>query len=158
MKFYGSLTNRLEEGKQFVKQIEVGTGVTEYLWSDTHAYEVTKVISQTNFFVRRYDRKCKGQINDWQLISNPNNPEIEVVKRNNIWYRVTRYSKKNLIKRAYEMRKSFKNEEVAYNYFLCMSGLTQKQKEKIESGKEVKQYSKFNISVGKAEEYFDYEF
>jgi len=160
MKFYGSLQNRLEEGKQFVNQIEVGTGITEYLWSDTHAYEVTKVINQNNFYARKYDRKLIGGCysNEWQLISNENNPEFEVVKRNNIWYKVTRHSKEHFLKIAYEMRENFGNEEVAYKYFLCMSGLTPKQKEKIEAGKEVKQYTKFNISIGKAQEYFDYEF
>ena len=36
-KWYGSLNNRLEENRQFCEKIEVGTGVTEYMYSDRKA-------------------------------------------------------------------------------------------------------------------------
>ena len=37
MKWYGSINNRIEENRMFCDVIEVGTGVTEYSWSDRHA-------------------------------------------------------------------------------------------------------------------------
>ena len=42
MKLYGSLNNRLEENHMFCDVIEVGTDMTEYLYTDRHAYEVLK--------------------------------------------------------------------------------------------------------------------
>lgn len=45
-KWYGSLNNRLEENKMFCEEIKVGTGLTEYFYSDRHPYEVVKVIDQ----------------------------------------------------------------------------------------------------------------
>ena len=41
MKLCGSLNNRLEENRMFCDTIEVGTGMTEYLYSDRHAYELS---------------------------------------------------------------------------------------------------------------------
>ena len=37
--WYGNLTNRLEEGRNFTgREIAVGDDITEYLWSDRHCY------------------------------------------------------------------------------------------------------------------------
>ena len=44
-KWYGSLNNRLDEGKTF-GDIKVGTGVTEMCWSDRHPYEVVEIIDE----------------------------------------------------------------------------------------------------------------
>ena len=51
MKWYGNLTNRLEEGRQF-EEIKPGTDITMYLWSDRHCYYVTEVIDEKHIKVR----------------------------------------------------------------------------------------------------------
>lgn len=142
------------------KEIKVGTGMTKYSWSDRHAYEVVKVNDQTNVFVREYDHEHIGEAmtNTWKLISNENNPVIELKLRNGVWYRVSYYSKEKWLEMA-QKDNSWKTVEAAYNYYKFMSGLTEKQLEKIEQGKTVKAYKKFgNVSFGVAEYYYDYEF
>lgn len=163
MKFYGSLDNRLEENRMYCDKIEVGTGMTQYYYSDRHAYEVVKVVDQTNVFVREYDHKLKGEAfsNQWELISNESNPVIELKLRNGVWMKVTNYSKEVWLATAKEWveKGECRTIESAYDYFKTMSGLTEKEKEKIEAGKIVKKLRKFgNISFGVAEYYYDYEF
>lgn len=162
MKLYGSLNNRLEENKMYCKEIKVGTGMTKYSYSDREAYEVVMVNDQTNVFVRRYDHKAVGEpmTNSWQLISNEDNPVIELKFKNGVWYQVIEYTKELWLNNAKDMAKE-KTEKVElyYDYCKAMSGLTVKEKEKIENGKTVKKLRKFgNISFGVAEYYFDYEF
>ena len=74
--------------------------------------------------------------------------------------RVINYNKEMWMSNAVEMAKEDKERvEIYYNYCKCMSGLTDKEKEKIESGKIVKKLRKFgNVSFGVAEYYYDYEF
>lgn len=162
-KLYGSLQNRMEENKMFCNEIKVGTGMTRYYFSDRHAYEVVKVIDQTNVFVRKYDHKAVGEAmsNQWELISNENNPVIELKLKNGVWMQVINYSKDMWManaKRDFEKGWT-RTIESAYEYYKCMSGLTDKEKEKIESGKIVKKLRKFgNVSFGVAEYYYDYEF
>ena len=52
-KWYGNVMNRLAENGPSAP-IEVGTDITEYLWSDRECYYVTEVISQKCVKVRRY--------------------------------------------------------------------------------------------------------
>ena len=88
MKWYGNITNRAMENSMYTDEIKVGTGVTHYLWSDRHAYEVVKVIDQKHLYIRKYDHKCVGgpYSNDWELISNSNNDVQYVTKRGKYWY------------------------------------------------------------------------
>lgn len=99
-KWYGSLNNRLDENQKEIPNIEVGMGVTEYLWSDRHAYEVTKVVNQKDVFIRRYDVKHIGEYgnDEWELISNENNKEMEVVYRYGNWYLKIIYTTESLNK------------------------------------------------------------
>lgn len=163
-KLYGSLDNRLEEGRQFVKEIKVGTGVTEYGYSDRHPYEVTKVIDQKHISIRamdykRIDKNGMSDAQSYEYISNEKNPEMELEKRGDVWYRVRKFSKAMWMEMAEEhLERGFKTKEVAYNYFRAMAGLTDKQYQNIEAGKEVKKYIKMNISIGTMEKYFDYSF
>lgn len=53
MKWYGNLTNRLEEGRT-VPEIKEGMDITMYLWSDRDCYFVTEVIDQKHIKVKRY--------------------------------------------------------------------------------------------------------
>lgn len=143
--WYGSLQNRLEENKMFCEEIKVGTGMTEYSYSDRHAYEVTQVINQKHVFVRELDHKATGEpmSNTWELTSNPDNPEIEMVFRYNHWHSVCTWTQEK-IDRIIERD----------GYFLDWHGV----QEKLKTKSEVKTYSKMNISFGVADYYYDYSF
>lgn len=52
-KVYGSLVNRLEEGRT-VKEIRPNMDLTMYYWSDRTCYYVTEVINQKNIKVKKY--------------------------------------------------------------------------------------------------------
>lgn len=163
MKLFGSLENRLEEGQQFVKEIKVGDGVTEYFYSDCKPYEVTDVVDQKHIFIRsmnakRTDGEGMSDCQSYEYSSDKNAPKIELVNRNGVWYEVKEYSKDLWLELAKRDIKGFKDIEVAYKYFKMMSGLTLKQQEKVEQGKIVKKYSKMNISIGVMKKYFDYSF
>lgn len=55
-KWYGSISNRIEEGRNYNddKLIHEGDDITMYYWSDCTCYYVTKVIDQKHIFVRKY--------------------------------------------------------------------------------------------------------
>ena len=64
-KIYGSLNNRIEEGRNYTgREIRVGDDVTEYLWSDRHPYYVTEVTNQKHIKIHPYavcaDRSKEG--------------------------------------------------------------------------------------------------
>ena len=90
-KWYGSVMNRLEENGMYCDEIKVGTGMTEYGWSDRKPYEVIKVIDQKHIVVRALDHEKaddKPMSNHWILKSNEFNREIEMVYRYNHWSKV----------------------------------------------------------------------
>lgn len=67
MKLYGSLTNRVEEGKNYThRDIKVGDDITMYYWSDRTCYYITRVVDQKHIFVRKYriiaDKEKEGGI------------------------------------------------------------------------------------------------
>ncbi len=164
MKYYGSVLNRLQENQMICSVIEVGTGVTEYFFSDRIPYEVTKVLNQEHVFIRRMnairiDKNGMSEDQEYEYKSDTSAPEIELVKRSNgVWLRVDYYSKEKWLEMTKQHRIS-DNIQVEYNYYKLMSGLTTKQLEKIERNKEVKRYSKFGrISFGIMSCYHDYSF
>lgn len=144
--WYGSLNNRLEENKQFCKTIEVGTGVTEYFYSDRKAYEVVSVKDQKHVTIREYDHKAKGEgfTNDWELISNENNPLIELVKRGDYWYRAVTATIENV-----------NSEDINVRMWLYHNGFDINKIK--QNGKQTK-YHKMNVSFGVADYYYDYSF
>ena len=151
MKLYGSLQNRLEEGKMFCEQIEVGTGMTEYLYTDCHAYEVVEVIDQKHVIVREYDHKHVGEsfTNDWELISNENNPRLALECRGGKWYWTNTLTADDL--------KKIGNDEGGMLMRLRLS-LAGFDLEKVATkGKQTKR-KKANVSFGKAEYYYDFSF
>ena len=91
-KWYGSLQNRIEENRQYVPTIEVGTGVTEYFYTDRTPYEVIAVTDQKHVTIRRLDHRPKPDMkpytNDWDYFSNEKYPSIDLVKRGKYWYSV----------------------------------------------------------------------
>ena len=165
MKFYGSLQNRLEEGKNFVGEIKIGTGVTEYGYSDRTPYEVIEVINQKHIIIRaldykRIDNNGMSDAQAYEYTSNVNNIKYELVLRNGTWFKVYEINKENWLKGAERLVKenSFKTTDGAYRYLRAMAGLTDKQYEKVDLGKSIKKYIKMNISVGYADRYYDYSF
>lgn len=147
-KWYGSLDNRINEGRMFCKEITVGTGMTEYSWSDCDAYEVTEVTDQKHIKVREYDHKHTGEpmTNEWELISNPANPEREMVKRGDIWYWSTTITAEDI---------ADIDNDIDYKIRLVINGF---DIDKIrQRGKQTK-LNKANVSFGVAEYYFDYSF
>lgn len=145
-KWYGSINNRLEENRQFCETIEVGTGVTEYSWSDREAYEVVAVKDQKHCTIRRYDHRPAGEpmSNDWELISNPDNPTIDLVKRGNYWYKAVTAT-----------REHAESDDIHVSLWLCQNGF---DREKILAKGQQTKYHKMNISFGVADYYYDYSF
>ena len=154
-KWYGSVNNRIEENRMFCDEIKVGTGMTEYSWSDCHAYEVVEVKDQKHVKVREYDHKHIGEAytNNWELISNEENAVMEMVKRGNYWYYTTTVTAED-IKQFDEQAKS-EAERVEFLLWLCRLGVN---KEDVIAKGKVKKYRRANVSFGKAEYYYDYEF
>lgn len=149
MKLYGSLQNRLAEGRQYVDEIKVGTGVTEYYWSDRQPYEIIEVYNQKHFRMRRLDHKHVGDgvmDNCWELISNENNPEYELVKRGDIWYFTSTITAEDLKGREDDMELRLNVALAGFDWDRIM-----------EKGKQTRR-RKANISIGVASYYYDYEF
>lgn len=146
MKLYGSLNNRLEENHDCVDTIEVGTGMTEYLYTDRKAYEVISVADQKHIVVRLLDHKLNGEAmsNNWKLISNENNPTMNMVKRGKYWYCANTVTADIL-----------DDDNIDTRLWLAMNGFDRKVIK--EKGKQTK-YHKLNVSFGVADYYFDYEF
>ena len=147
-KWYGSVTNRLEEDRMFCDVIEVGTGMTEYSWSDRHAYEVVAVKDQKHVTVREYDHVHKGDgymDNNWELVSNPDKPERDLVKVGKYWYWTVTITASDLDAMGDECEL----------LRLCVGGFdAQKIREK---GKQTRR-TRAKVSFGVADYYYDYEF
>ena len=163
MKLYGSLQNRLMEGKDFTNgDIKVGTGVTEVSYSDRHAHEVIAVKDQNHFTIRRMKATPTGEYmsNTWKLESDETQPTYDIERINGVFYEVNYLTKEKVMERA---EKALKEDfvpntpiEKAIDYVTMF--LTAKQKERVLSGKQIKLKSKMNIAVGVQQEYYDYEF
>ena len=152
MKFYGLLDNRIEENRMFCDTIEVGTGVTEYYWSDRHAYEVIAVKDQKHVTIREYDHKKaddRPYSNNWELISNPDKPEIDIVRRGKYWYSVVSITPD-------EAQRILDHGDVYEKMWACEHGFI--LPDIAGSGKVKRKYHRMNISFGVADYYFDYEF
>lgn len=150
-KLYGSYQNRVMENKMFCDEIKVGTGMTKYYWSDRHAYEVVAVKDQKHVSVREYDHKLKGEAysNDWELISNPENPVIDLVKRGNYWYVAVTITPE-------EAKEIFEGNDIEDKLWACHNGFV--LPDIIASGKSKTKYHKWDVSFGHADYHYDYEF
>ena len=168
MRIYGSINNRFDEGHKFCKEIKVGTGMTEYMWSDRHPYEVTRVIDQEHVFVRPMDHKRTdsngmSECQDYEYISNPNYSEIEVMVRRGKWYKVFSYNKEELMKKVDELfankKEMLRTKEDELKRLCEWSNFTEKQQADFDNGKTIKKYQKWNnISFGVMEYYYDFSF
>ena len=157
-KWYGNLTNRLEEGRA-VPEIKVGTDITMYLWSDRNCYYVTEVISQKEIKVKRYhvcaDHDKEGGMGhqNWvyfKTVSERNaylkkyHPEIdypEIDETEEVWaYRYGKWMRKyTLTEENYCTDRELKSLQTKgyYNRFYDLSG---------------------NVSFGVRNYYYDWEF
>lgn len=152
--WYGSLNNRLEENRMFCDTIEVGTGMTEYSYTDRHAYEVIEVTDQKHIVVREYDHKHKGNFemsNDWELISNPNNPVKAMTKRGKYWYWTTIVT--DAILGSLESEDA--EERFRVQLFMAHNNI---DVDELKAKKVVRRYHRANVSFGVADYYYDYEF
>jgi hypothetical protein len=140
-KWYGSLNNRLEENKKFCDKIEKGTLLTEYLYSDKHAYEVVEVLNQKHVKVRKLDPiKKKGSDNydnEWTLISNPKKPIRELKFRYGKWNWVRKFTKESINDLLFIPEKIAKDLQTKDTSI---------------------QYSPTNVSFGIGEYYYDYTY
>lgn len=146
-KWYGCLQNRIEEDKQFCEEIKVGTGMTEYGWSDRHPYEVIEVINQKRVIVRKLDHRHVGDghmDNNWELISNPDNATRTMVKRGNYWYDEVTITADLL-----------DDEDINTKMFLAFNDV---DPDKLRAKGTIRKYHRAKVSFGVAEYYYDYEF
>lgn len=152
-KWYGSIDNRLEENRQFCETIEVGTGMTEYYWSDRKAYEVVEVKDQKHVKVRKYDNKGIGEpmSNDWELVSNENNPVYDMTKRGQYWYWTVEINAEILDR----IEKAEGDEKFRMMLFLAHNDVDQN---KLRAKGKITKYRRANVSFGTASYYHDYEF
>lgn len=147
MAWYGSVHNRLEENKQFCDEIKIGTGVTEYLYSDRHPYEVIDVVDQKHVYIRELDHKLIGEpySNDWELISNENNTVYYLTKRGKYWYKTITITDDILEPEI----------SVETMLFLAHNGINE---DDLRNRKKITRYHRINVSFGHASYYYDYSF
>ena len=146
--WYGNLTNRLEENKMFCDTIEVGTGVTEYYYSDRHPYEVVEVMDQKHVMVRQLDHKHVGDgcmDNNWELVSNEEYPARMLTKRGDRWYWTVTVTS-DILEKAHEIETML---------FLCHNNI---DADKLREKGKITRYHKANVSFGIADYYYDYEY
>lgn len=162
MKLYGSLQNRLVEGRDFTNgNIKVGTGVTEVLYSDRHAYEVTAVKDQNHFTIRRMKAiSMESMSNEWKLESDETQPTYDIERINGVFYEVSYLTKEKVMERAEKVLKEdcAPNTPIEKAIDFVTRLLTEKQRERVLNGKQVKLKSKMNLAIGIQQEYYDYEF
>ena len=145
--WYGNLNNRLEENKMFCDEITVGTGVTEYMYSDRHPYEVIEVKDQKHVIVRALDHKHIGDgsmDNHWELVSNENNAIFELTKRGKYWYWTVRITSDLLEK-----------DDIDTKLFLIHNSV---DPDKLREKGKITKYHRANVSFGIADYYYDYEY
>ena len=148
-RWYGSLQNRLEEDRMFCDEIKVGTGVTEYSWSDRHPYEVVAVKDQKHVTVRAMDHVHVGDgcmDNNWKLVSNENHPERRLEKRGDYWYWTVTVTAEDVA--AHE-------DDIYFRLGLCNGGF---DIETIKAKGQQTKRRRAKVSFGHAEYYYDYEF
>ena len=60
--------------------LEIGMGVTMSVGSDAYAYEIVEIKDDTHCMIRALDHKAIGDFgtNEWELVSNENNPLLEM--------------------------------------------------------------------------------
>jgi hypothetical protein len=150
-KWYGNLNNRLEENKSFVDEIKVGTKLTEYHWSDRTPWEVIAVEDQKHITVRMMNHRpapnSQSMSNDWEIFSDETMPTMKLAKRGKYWYMVFTGTKEML---EGDEKTVKQNRLYMLNHGISIEDVKEKGR--------VEKFSRINVSFGKAEYYYDYEF
>lgn len=149
--WYGSLNNRLEENRMFTDEIKVGTGMTEYLWSDRHAYEVIDVKDQKHVTVRELSHRHVGDgcmDNNWELYSDESNRTMDMEKRGKYWYSASVWTADIL---------EHIDEEDGWQIRLALAHNNIEIDDLRKRGK-IKRLHRMNVSFGHADYHYDYEF
>lgn len=158
-RWYGNIMNRLEENHDRVGEITVGTGMTEYSWSDRHAYEVVAVRDQKHVSVRELGHKHVGEAfsNDWELFPDETKPVRDMVKRGKYWYWTSTVTIDDLPEEpGTDFGSGIDNHQYGEQMIrLMVAGF---DPEVIRAkGKQTKMY-RANVSFGVADYFYDYEF
>ena len=147
--WYGSVQNRLEEDRMYCDEIKVGTGVTEYSWSDRHPYEVVAVKDQKHVSVRQMGHRHVGDgcmDNSWELFSDESKPIQQLERRGQYWYWTLTVTAEDLKGRE---------SDIYFCLFLANNGFDRDVI--LAKGKQTKR-RRAKVSFGVAEYYYDYEF
>lgn len=82
MKLEGSLQNRMMEGRTTNKEIVVGMGATELLYTDRNPYTVIEVKSKNRILVQADGAINKATFPDqeWEYSRNPEGQILELIK------------------------------------------------------------------------------
>lgn len=179
MKLYGSLTARLEEGKNYIDDgiIKEGTDITMYYYSDQHCYYVTKVNNQKDIFVKQYsvcaDHSKEGGMGhqNWLYFKSANDmnkylneklnenfkTDFEEEQAEEWVYRYNNWCRKVILNNEIvEIKNNHAYSKTTKNWI----NLTQKEIDTINSGKDVVKYYPLSgkISLGVRDYYYDWEF
>lgn len=152
---YGSYQNRIMENHHFTDEITVGTGMTEYLYSDRRPYEVIEVKDQKHVTVRLMEAEHIGEPcmdNNWKLVSNENLPSYRMTKRGNYWYWTVEITSDILdeIDNCTDANRKFE-----LSLFLVHNDV---DADKLRAKGKITKYHRANVSFGHADYYYDYEF
>ncbi len=156
IKYYGSLMNRLEEGRTF-GEIKVGTGVTQMSYSDRHPYEVVKVIDDNHLLIRacdakRIDKNGESECQEYEYTLRPYKETLITEELLNDVYRMNYI--KNTNPKLYNKIIEGKIGDVIGDNNILLVKTKYGWKERYKNGK----YSKDKFAVGFKEEYYDYSF
>lgn len=147
MTWEGNIFNRFAENCKDCDKIEVGTGVTEFMYSDRNAYEVVEVTDQKHVSIRELGHKMLDEngygSNNWELYSDESNPIIPVVKRGKYWYIHNTIKAENF------------SDTPDSRLYLAMHDISW---DDLQKRKVINRYSKMNIKFGVADYYYDWEF
>lgn len=154
-KLYGNYMNRITEDHMYCDVITVGTGMTEYHYSDRSAYEVTQVRDQKHITVRKYDVVHSGPVamdNRWELVRNENNRERDLIRIGDIWYWTDTVTAEDIAAidndpdETSRMRRKLSLAVNGYDIEKIMA-----------KGKQTKR-TRAHVSFGVADYYYDYSF
>ena len=161
-KWYGSIDNRLEEGRNFTgREIRVGDDITMYHYSDRTCYYVTEVIDQKRIKVKRWytcaDHSKEGGMGhqNWLYFRSVQEmhdylsqffdyPEVTWVDSEMTWvYRYNKWMQEHFVEHL--------EHPALY---------TEKQRKSFEKNGYLKFYTPLNgkISFGVRDYYYDWEF
>lgn len=165
--WYGNLTNRLEEGRNFTgREIAVGDDITEYLWSDRHCYYVVAVENQKRIKVRPYytcaDHEKEGGMGhqDWLYFKTVDEINKYSARFNDYWKNAEHFEEPAPQTWVYRYNKWVR--EVIYKDLdeKHLAHYTKREQEQYKKHGYIKSYFDLSgrVSFGVRDYYYDWEF